>query len=475
MKDFKRKPRVGLLLLASARFEKLGEETKEGTYGERKKKEAEQIISALSETVDVIFGGICYTPENAESAIHTFKNEKVDLITASFMSWSEDEAWIHALRAIGDIPLLYASIVREKIPYENTQDESDFVNFLSCGSLVGFLVGSGSLARFAPTNEVFFGTLEGLCQKVSVLARAAKARAILNGSTVTMLSHYNDAMWATYVDPYNLFKVFGAKLSFLSISELVREIEKTDEQEVASLLKDFRARYRVMEDVDEEKFAASLKASLAMENLALSIKTDLLVLNDIEKPLFQEVGLRPGFSPVQKDSPLTAVPEGDLGAGLAVYILKLITGRPANFIEPFYLDQKRGVFAAGHAGPNDYTECQENLLIGRDTRFAKTSYRYAGAPFAWYVYPQGLKTMLHLSECNGRIKMAFSTVECLETKHYLASYSHADFRHTHLSNEEYMARLAAFGVTQHFAIVSGDCTSELEAFAKMYGFEYLKI
>ena len=47
MKDFKRLPRVGLLLLASARFEKLGEGTKEGTYGERKNKEAEKLLKVL--------------------------------------------------------------------------------------------------------------------------------------------------------------------------------------------------------------------------------------------------------------------------------------------------------------------------------------------------------------------------------------------------------------------------------------------
>jgi len=470
------KPRMGLLFFASERFCPLGDGTVNGSYQERKIQEAERIKNTLSDCVDISFDKICFSSEDSIQAVKLMKQSAIDFINVIFMSWSEDECWIKVLSEISDVPIIYASIVRNDIDYIDTFDENDFVDFLSYGSLVGFLVGSGSLKRFAPSvYDVFIGSLSELKNKLNIFGKAAMAKNQLKRSVVSLLSHYNEAMWVTYVDPYNVFKTFGAKLKFISIPELTRSISRVSDNEVWDVLKKLKHNYTVLPDVDEYKFFASVKASIGMEQAARDIGTDLLVLNDIEKPLLENVGLRPGFSPVYSSTELTVVPEGDIGAGLAVYILKLISGGHVNFIEPFYIDGKRKVFAAGHAGPNDYTQCRENVIISRDTRFSKSSYKYAGAPFAWYVFPKGLKTILHISECSGKMKMAFSTVECLETKHYLASYSHADFRHTHMSNEEFFKKLAEFGVTQHYAIVDGDYTNELACLAKLYRFEYIKI
>ena len=86
-----------------------------------------------------------------------------------------------------------------------------------------------------------------------------------------------------------------------------------------------------------------------------------------------------------------------------------------------------------------------------------------------------MKTMLHMSERDGRMKMVCTLVECLPTKHYLASYSHADFRHPTLSPEELFQRIGEIGVTQHYAIADGDCLDELEMLAKLCDFEFHRI
>lgn len=173
---------------------------------------------------------------------------------------------------------------------------------------------------------------------------------------------------------------------------------------VEEAVRGIEERFRISANVDREKLAASVRASIALEELSGDYGIDLTVLNDIDPVLLGSVGLRPGFCPTRGDSRLTVVPEGDIGGGLAVYILKLLSGRRANFIEPFYIIHQRNRFAAGHAGPNDYTQCPGNVVVARDERFAKTEYRYAGAPFAWYVFPQGEKTMLHMSEKDGVLK-----------------------------------------------------------------------
>ena len=356
-------------------------------------------------------------------------------MAAAYLSWAEDFAWIRFLRDMPPVPLFFTSIIRDRVEITDTNDEDEFVEFLSAGSLVGVQEASGDLQRFhRPMTHTFIGTMEQVKKELGVFAQAALCRSQLRSSTLGLLASYNEAMWSTYVDPYHVFMKAGPELRFLSVAQLT------------------------------EKIGSVPKGGI-----------DLTVLNDIDPVLLGSVGLRPGFCPTRGDSRLTVVPEGDIGGGLAVYILKLLSGRRANFIEPFYIIHQRNRFAAGHAGPNDYTQCPGNVVVARDERFAKTEYRYAGAPFAWYVFPQGEKTMLHMSEKDGVLKMVCTLVEAAPTKHYLASYSHSEFRHQTLSPQELFQRLISIGVTQHYAIVDGDWTKELEELARLMGFDFYKI
>ena len=77
-----------------------------------------------------------------------------------------------------------------------------------------------------------------------------------------------------------------------------------------------------------------------------------MVFNDIDRAMFELVGLRAGFyHPWFNENCSVLVPEADIGAGLITYLLKLISGRHVNFLEPFHIETDYGTFAGGHAGP----------------------------------------------------------------------------------------------------------------------------
>ena len=425
---------------------------------------------------NVLFDEPVYTREAAQKAADRFYLEKVDCVVVAFMSWAEDFAWIRFLRELPPMPLMLVSFVRDSLAITDTNDENQFVDFLSAGALVGFQEASGSFRRFdRPMSELCIGTLDQVMPKIKTFAIAAKARAVLRASTIGLLACYNEAMWATYVDPYNIFYKIGPEIRFLSVAEVVDEVEKTDAKLVEDITNDLAKRYKVYPNVDFDKFRASVRATYAMEQVAKQHGVDLLVLNDIDTVLFKYVGLRPGFTPLDPKEEMVTVPEGDIGGGLATYILQMLGGCPANFIEPFYIDHANGRFIAGHAGPNHYHSGKDSTIIARDERFAKSQWKYAGAPFAWHVFPAGVKTMLHMSEKNGRMKMVATLVECLPTKHYLASYSHADFRPLHGTPEELFQKICANGVTQHYGIVDGDHIEELAMIAKLCDFEFCGI
>lgn len=471
-----RKPRIGMLLIGALRFKSLGQDTAHGTYEARKSQEEQELLEHFRETGEIVSPGIVYDRPGVEKAIELFYNKKVDCVVASYLSWAEDFAWIHFLRDMPPVPIFFTSVIRDRVDISDTNNEDEFVEFLSAGSLVGVQEASGDLHRFErPMTRTFIGTIDQVKREAGVFARAAMCRAQLRSSTVGLLASYNEAMWATYTDPYNMFMKAGPELRFLSVAELMEKIELVSPEVLQHVTEKMKEQFHFYPNVDEDKFQASVRASIALENLSKEHEVDLTVLNDIDPVLFHNVGLRPGFCPTSEKSDLVTVPEGDLGGGLAVYILHLLSGIRSNFIEPFYIINQRNCFAAGHAGPNDYRQRPQNVIIARDERFAKTDYKYAGAPFAWYVFPEGEKTMLHMSERNGVFKMVCTVVEALPVKHYMASYSHAEFRHKTLSPQELFNRMINIGVTQHYAIVDGDWTAELEDLAHLAGFEFYKI
>lgn len=467
-----RKPKVGFFLLAPSSFKPIGEGTARGSYESRKAREAEWMVGAARQTLDVVFPGIVYDVGDARRAIREFILEEVDCALAMYLSWANDFALNRFLRDLPPMPVLYAWRMRDRVTLGDTHDEDEFAEYLSCGGLVGALEGSGDVARYSrPMMETFSGTWEEILVRLNHFAGAARARTLLKESHVGLLASYNEIMWSTYVDPYSVFMQVGPELNFLSVAELCDQIAAVPEEEARAKMETLKAKYPVRPDVDEEKFLASVRATMGMERQAEAHHADLLVLNDVDSVLFDKVGLRPGFYPTDESVRTVIVPEGDVGGGLIAYMLRLLAGGHIHFIEPFHVDLPSDTFEGGHAGPNDYTAPGGQTQVARDVRFAKTKYRYAGAPFAWHVFPQGLHTMAHLSQRGGKFVLAVTLVESLPEEPHLATYSHGRFRPVGQSCRALFDRLIKIGVTQHFALAAGDCTEAVMDLGSMLGFE----
>ena len=103
------------------------------------------------------------------------------------------------------------------------------------------------------------------------------------------------------------------------------------------------SRYKMMDDVARDKFEASVRASIGLQKMAERSDIDVMVFNDIDRAMFELVGLRAGFyHPWFNDNCSVLVPEADIGAGLITYLLKLISGKNVNFLEPFHIESDYG-------------------------------------------------------------------------------------------------------------------------------------
>ena len=479
-----RKAKAGLLLIASPRFKNLYG-PKRGTYGERKDAAVKEIKATMG-FMDLVDPGIVYEREDAQRAMDLFYNEKVDFIYAEFLSWSEDFAWIRFLRDCPEIPILFCNVAKPRMTFETTLDEDDFVDYLCAGTLVGSLEGSGDVVRTGRKNvKTIMGTREEITAKVRVFAEAARVRSILRQSNVGLMANMNEAMWSTYIDNYDLFTKIGPEIHYLPYSDYGTEIENLTDEEVKAYADELTSKYKMMDDVEYDKFIGCVKATLGIKKLAEKNDVDCYVYNDIDQATFRTAGCRAGFYPQWFNENVSVlVPEADIGAGLITYILKLLSGKNVNFIEPFHIEDDFGTFAGGHAGPNDHNDpaWQDNVIISRDVRFAKTSWKYAGAPFAWYRFSPGMKTVAGLYEQDGKYKLITFMAESLSEKdtpqsakkHLLATYSHTIFRPV-VPAKELWEQVLRIGATQHYAIVDGDWREQLRDFAGIMGFEFYDI
>ncbi|MDD5697403.1 MAG: hypothetical protein PHH77_02195 [Victivallaceae bacterium] len=474
MDDGPLRPRLGILLIGCRRFRKLGVGCKSGDYETRKMKFMNDFISQLAGIAEPVFDRIVYSGEDIAQAIVFFRTRQVDGVICSFLSWSEDSAWIRFLRDMYDIPLLLYLPAADKMPYADTRDENDFIEFLAQGGLVGGLEGSGSIPRLNRKFEVVVDDFNAAQDRLRAFALAAMTRTRLRQAKFGLLPNYNELMWSTYIDPYQMFTRIGPELKFISYATLKATTAQVSDTAAKAYMDELSSLYPVENDVDERLFLESVRASLALAALRDEFELDALILNDVDHELFRTIGLRPGFYPPSFNKHhAVLVPEGDLGAGTIVYILKQLTGKHISFVEPFYLEKAANTFAAGHAGPHDYTDerYRNQVRISRDVRFAKSSFKYAGAPFAWYRIPSGLKTLAHFSEVDGSYKLVCFTAEAVPGRHTLCSYSHADFR-PEMPVTELFEKVIKIGTTQHFAVVDGDVRPELAMAAKINNFDF---
>lgn len=474
--DKKRKPRAGLLLIGSPSFRNLSGPER-GTYSERKEKEVKGILSTL-DFLDLVFPGIVYDREDAEKAIAAFLSGNVDFLIAEFLSWSPDWSWVRFLRDMPACPMIFVNVAKDKMSFENTLDEDDFIDYLCSGTLVGSLEASGSISRI-PREDVrtVIGSREEVTEQIRIYAEAARVRSLLKKAKVGLLSNMNRIMWSTWIDQYDLFAKIGPELQTMSYATYDDAIKDVSDQENKEWCDSMEKRYRMAPDVERSKYEGCVRASLAIKNLAEENGIDIMVYNDVDDAMFKVAGCRAGFyHPWFCNNQSVLVPEADIGAGLITWILQLLSRKHVNFIEPFHIESEYGTFAGGHAGPNDHNDpaWQDNVVIARDVRFAKTKWRFAGAPFAWYRISPGEKTMAQLVEKDGKYKLVCTLVDSLPGDHILATYSHSIFR-PRVPVKDLFEKILRIGTTQHFAIVDGDYTAELEAFAEVMHFELYNI
>ncbi|MDD3743917.1 MAG: hypothetical protein PHX54_09875, partial [Lentimicrobiaceae bacterium] len=374
MVNKKRKPKIGLFFLACERFKKLGAETDGGTCEFRSRQQADELIKNLSKHFELFNEELVFDGSQVHASISCFVQNDVDLVLVVFLSWSTDAALVRLLRDMPSLPVVLYCPAKDHTVFtpERSGFEDQFIEFLCAGGLVGTLEASGSFKRQNKLVEIVTGSIATAIKRIHVCAVAAKTSRQVSQAHFGILGDYNELMWSTYVDPYSFFTEVGPEIKFLTYNSYAEAISKVSDAEAMDYCRYLAEEYILGDDVNENLFLESVRASLGLYLLARESALDAIALNDVDINRLKIIGLRPGFYCKGWNETLSVVvPEADLGAALMVFVLKQITGMTVNFVEPFYFDETRNVFSAGHAGLNDHTGANNKrfVKISPDVRF----------------------------------------------------------------------------------------------------------
>jgi L-arabinose isomerase len=286
----------------------------------------------------------------------------------------------------------------------------------------------------------------------------------------------NDQMWSTYVDLYRFFVEVGPSVTFLPFTALADAegavaTERVEEERTWLL-----EHMDVEPGADDERLQASVRASLALEHIARAEGFDAVALNDVDDNLHQALGLRPGFYPRSfYEERRVAVPESDIAMAALALALTTSTGSRFMYTEPFFSDIESNTFVGGHAGPNDpYITGAVRARISEDLEYRDSGHRHAGAPFAWYEFPHGPATIVHMSEKPAGYTVVSALVECVPTGFTLHGYPYGAFR-TREPVAEFFERVMQVGTTQHFLSFPGDIRAATEALARVNEWQHIRL
>ena len=469
------RPKVGVLLYSNNGLRRSGAGTPDGTYEERMKRPESLTLEALGAFAETVSAGIVYDRAGLDAAMSLFLAEKVDGVYVQYLSWAPDALWMRFQRDMPELPVLFASVVPERIPFgkhlQRQRQRGGQHRPRPCRLAAGLRLhrphgpsDDGDRARHP-------GRGHGARQ---ALLRRRHVRAKLKNAVVAHYARHHEVMWSTYVDGFSLFRYVGPEMKVLANATVRREMDKVSDEDVAAAVAELKGRYQVMDDVAADKLDASVRASLAVDRCAAAMGADYVVMNDLDNVMHRELGLRPASCPAPAATASPPRPRATSAPARRPISCACSPAAPRRSWSPAISTRYTGLVDVGHGGPNDYTDPEAKVVIAKDTRLLNADVKYPGAAFAWQVLAPGVKTLLHLSQCEGGYKMAFTIAEEQEVDFFHASFCHGRLKMLTGTAEEVFGKLLGFGTTQHYAIVSGDFRAELRDLARIMGFQWLE-
>ena len=423
--------------------------------------DAEKIRKKLIKHLEITEVGVIATKEKVQKSLKKFKESDVDVVIACYLTWGEDWLLLEAVKRLSNIPFLiwcYTPFHKLELPF----DMNDL--FRGCG-VVGAVQGSGPLKRMRKNFGFVFGSVdnETTIKEIISYSKVAQLIGTLRMTTVGLLPSTCEYMSGTHVDESILKAQIGPEVKTISVEEYYALSQKVSEEEIKDYVEEIKENYEIK--VEEKALLKGVRASLGLARVVEENNLKALALQDLSEELHQVFGLRPCLYVPSFFEKAVVSMEGDVGAAVALLILKELTGEPPLYTEIFIFDEKENTIVAGHAGIHDISLADDKKKIRITPDY---EYMEVETDTAWMQFKAkgGKVTLLSLfCDVDGFNMIISSGTALADDREFdISSYMHIKLD---IPLERFFSQIMKMGMTQHWAVVHEDIVDELEYLAEL--------
>ena len=191
-------------------------------------------------------------------------NTGVDGLIISPLMWCEDQILRAALKKLPALPIILCTF----LPYTTLPEYLDYSEMLKGSGTVGTLQVSGFLKREGYNYQAVTGYYKdpGVYEIIKDYCNAFKVKKQLQNAICGVLPFPCNQMSTTWVDEFNIRKLYGVEYKYLEISRLYKEAQESEQDEIDEFKQAIKEKGYIIE-VDERNLNEGIKYALAMEKI----------------------------------------------------------------------------------------------------------------------------------------------------------------------------------------------------------------
>jgi L-fucose isomerase-like protein len=308
---------------------------------------------------------------------------------------------------------------------------------------------------------------------IGAQARAMAVARSLRGLRVGVLPFPCSQMSTTYVDEFDLRRLYGIELAWLELERVRRAAREVSAAEIEAFREEIRASGQLVR-TDEASLLEGIRYALALERVLGEERLSVLAMNDVIPQMHAGFGLRPCLSDPRLSEQAVVAMEADIAAGVAMHALRLATGERPFYTETFNVDYRVNALLLGHAGYHDTANADPAfpVEIVPDVEY-QNSDRFPGA-VSFFKYRSGPVTLVNSVWDGSRLKWVALQGRSLEGPPKMDGNSHL-FCSLDVPVREFLRRAVESGVSQHWIVVHGQHLEALKVLCETAGIGLLAL
>jgi L-arabinose isomerase len=422
----------------------------------------DRVSENLGRFAHVVKATVCANRKEVFNAVHILEAEEVDVIVVIFIAYATSISSLKPLLGT-ELPLLLFSTSPKSSMAEGMSMDDIMLNH----GVHGYMDLSNVLRRYGRAFQFVAGKVDddASYKEIDRWARAARAKRLLQGSTIGLAGYTFDGMGDFGIDTTYLNATLGPEKRQVPLNLLAERIGEVKDAELDEEMQRDRQQYTIAGDVDEEIHRESNRVYLGLKRIVEELNLNAFSMHFqgiLENPQIRTLPFL-AISKLQQQG-LAYAGEGDLLGAVGNLMARFVSGDTL-FTETFCPDFDGGRIVMGHMGESNPAYAAKTVLRRKKFAFGEA----LDPVIADVQMLQQRATVINLGMADQEdYQMILYTGEICDpipgSDDIDMPYFHfkPDMKLEHLLNE-----YGLYGGTHHVAMVKGDAVEDLLKLAEL--------